>query len=59
MYMELYDLQNKLLAMVYRSDVDGSFEVYLHDEKAPRELTDKFVQQAKAELTARAETYNS
>ena len=54
MYLELHDSQDRVVAVVFRSDATGEFEIHLRSEGTPPEVIDRFVQRAKQTLSDRS-----
>jgi hypothetical protein len=52
-YMELQDPSGKVIAFVFRSDLNGSFEVETYAEE-PAQLIKRFIEKAKQQLAQEA-----
>ncbi len=54
MYLELRNDEENVVAIVFRSDGSGEFEVHVGSIAAPPEVIDEFVKRAKSYLEERA-----
>jgi hypothetical protein len=54
MYLELVDPMDRVVAVVFRSDATGEFEIDVDSEGTPPEVIDRFVQRAKQTLSDRS-----